>query len=380
METVDRWQICLCLFVAVLNSSLGNSTTGPVDAVVTMPSGATSVFNLSTTTMGSNNSTATSGNPIRDTGIGSTAGFTTTPTLKSGTGFDYSSENSTVSVLNDTLGMSNLTKKNGIAINDTGSDLEAGNETEIQVNTPVESPTNTSSLSAKSVNVSVGPAVIERNGHVTNGSIVNTTRVPQQMGTIGKMSSTAKDYRYEITAEPTSVSPTTSAGQKESKKSANDMLTTQSPESETLPMQPTLQIAKTVATTVTSSGPGVTSTITVALSTSRTRVTTTVQTAATSSTTINKAATSFSVQHSEENLANTKTMVNGKSVSNPNQTKMDPLVIGMITVFFIIIGIVSILGFMKYRQRVNQPEFRRLHELPMDDMMEEDTPLSLYSY
>ncbi|XP_067846232.1 mucin-22-like [Heptranchias perlo] len=376
METVERWQIWLCLFVTVLSSSLGNHTSGPADPMVTLPSDTTSVFNLSTTTVGSNNSATTtaSGNTVRDTGIGSTVGLATTPSLKSGTGFNYSSENSTVSTLNDAAGMSDLTK------NDTDGALQTGNETEVRVNTSVGSPTSTSSLSTNSVNATVGPVVIERNGHVTKVvPTVETTRVPLQVETNGKIYSTAKDYRSEITVEPNGVSPT-SAGREESKNSANDTPTALSPESETLPVQSTLKAPKTIATTVTSSGPAVTSTTTMAVLTSPMTATTTAGAVVTSSTTISKATTLFSVQHSEENLANTKKMVNGKPVSNLSQTKVDPLVIGMITVFFIIIGIVSILGFLKYRQRINQPEFRRLHELPMDDMMEEDTPLSLYSY
>uniref|UniRef100_UPI00398F0CCC mucin-22-like isoform X1 n=2 Tax=Pristiophorus japonicus TaxID=55135 RepID=UPI00398F0CCC len=375
METVERWQICLCLFVTVLSSSLGDSTKGPVVPRGTMPSDTTSVFNMSTTTVGSNNSATTpaSGNTVRDTGIESTVGLATTPSLKNGTGFNYSSENSTVGTLNDT---GDLTKKNGMATNDTDSALQAGNETQIRVSTPSTSPTSTSSLHTISANASVGPVVSERNDHFTKvGPAVETktTRVPQQMQTNGKIYSTAEDSRSEITVKPTGVSPTTSAGQEESKKSANDPLTALSPESETLPVQSTLQATKTIATIVTS-------TITVVMPVSRTRATTTTEAVLASTTTISKATTLFSVQHNEENSANTKKMVNEKPVSNPSRTKVDPLVIGMITVFFIIIGIVSILGFLKYRQRINQPEFRRLHELPMDDMMEEDTPLSLYSY
>ncbi|XP_078417149.1 uncharacterized protein LOC144692324 isoform X2 [Cetorhinus maximus] len=353
---------------------------GPVDPIETMSSDTASpAFNSSTTIMGSNNSatTAASGNTIPHTVIGSTVGTTTTPSLRSGTGFNYSSANATVNTLTDAPHTSDMTNKNGMTNNDTSSDLQTGNETEIQDSIP--SSTRSSSPSTKSVNASVGPAMTERNGHATKiGPAVKITTVPQQMETSGKMYSTANDTRGETTVEPTGMPPTTS-GQKESKGSTHVMPTIQPPVSETLPMQPTSQDSKTTLT-VTSKGSEVTSSITIALSTIRTRASTTVKAAATSSTTINKANTLPSVQHSEENLTTTKKMVHGKPVSSPNGTKVDPLVIGMITVFFIIIGIVSILGFLKYRQRNSQPEFRRLHELPMDDMMEEDTPLSLYSY
>lgn len=60
-------------------------------------------------------------------------------------------------------------------------------------------------------------------------------------------------------------------------------------------------------------------------------------------------------------------------------TRADPLVIAVISVFIVMVGILGLVGFLRYRQHNNRMEFRRLQDLPMDDMME-DTPLSLYSY
>ncbi|KAM6457459.1 uncharacterized protein PHA67_015425 [Liasis olivaceus] len=57
----------------------------------------------------------------------------------------------------------------------------------------------------------------------------------------------------------------------------------------------------------------------------------------------------------------------------------DPLVIAVIVIFVVTVGILTLLGFLRYRQRSSRLQFRRLQDLPMDDMME-DTPLSLYSY
>ncbi|CAM4607559.1 uncharacterized protein LOC125641807 [Caretta caretta] len=57
----------------------------------------------------------------------------------------------------------------------------------------------------------------------------------------------------------------------------------------------------------------------------------------------------------------------------------DPLVIGVISMFVVMVGILALVGFLRYRQRNSRMDFRRLQDLPMDDMME-DTPLSLYSY
>ncbi|KAL2089486.1 hypothetical protein ACEWY4_014174 [Coilia grayii] len=64
---------------------------------------------------------------------------------------------------------------------------------------------------------------------------------------------------------------------------------------------------------------------------------------------------------------------------NDNSSKgvSDPLLAGLVSVFVIAAAIVSLLVFLKFRHRNERPEFRRLQDLPMDDMME-DTPL--YSY
>ncbi|KAF1385933.1 hypothetical protein PFLUV_G00112910 [Perca fluviatilis] len=58
---------------------------------------------------------------------------------------------------------------------------------------------------------------------------------------------------------------------------------------------------------------------------------------------------------------------------------LDPLLAGLVSAFIITAVIITLLLFLKLRQRDNRPEFRRLQDLPMDDMME-DTPLSMYSY
>ncbi|XP_037325490.2 uncharacterized protein LOC119216597 isoform X2 [Pungitius pungitius] len=58
---------------------------------------------------------------------------------------------------------------------------------------------------------------------------------------------------------------------------------------------------------------------------------------------------------------------------------LDPLLAGLVSAFIITAIIITLLLFLKLRQRDARPEFRRLQDLPMDDMME-DTPLSMYSY
>ncbi|KAM8875536.1 uncharacterized protein AB9W97_016279 isoform 2-T2 [Spinachia spinachia] len=54
---------------------------------------------------------------------------------------------------------------------------------------------------------------------------------------------------------------------------------------------------------------------------------------------------------------------------------LDPLLAGLVSAFIITAVIITMLLFLKLRRREARLEFRRLQDLPMDDMME-DTPLS----
>ncbi|KAJ8279023.1 hypothetical protein COCON_G00060890 [Conger conger] len=67
------------------------------------------------------------------------------------------------------------------------------------------------------------------------------------------------------------------------------------------------------------------------------------------------------------------------SVTRKSGAPLDPLLAGLVSVFIVSAAIVSLLLFLKFRRRNEGPEFRRLQDLPMDDMME-DTPLSMFSY
>ncbi|CAL8270898.1 unnamed protein product [Arctogadus glacialis] len=58
---------------------------------------------------------------------------------------------------------------------------------------------------------------------------------------------------------------------------------------------------------------------------------------------------------------------------------VDPLVAGLVSAFIATAVVITLLLFLKLRRRDNRPQFHRLQDLPMDDMME-DTPLSMYSY
>ncbi|KAF7659031.1 hypothetical protein LDENG_00004130 [Lucifuga dentata] len=58
---------------------------------------------------------------------------------------------------------------------------------------------------------------------------------------------------------------------------------------------------------------------------------------------------------------------------------LDPLLAGLLSVFIVTTAIVFVVLFLRFRQRTNNPEFHRLQDLPMDDLME-DMPLSRYTY
>uniref|UniRef100_A0A9J8DBM4 Uncharacterized protein n=1 Tax=Cyprinus carpio carpio TaxID=630221 RepID=A0A9J8DBM4_CYPCA len=62
-----------------------------------------------------------------------------------------------------------------------------------------------------------------------------------------------------------------------------------------------------------------------------------------------------------------------------SKASTDPLLAGLVSAFVVVAAIVSVLIFLKFRNTNDGPEFRRLQDLPMDDMLE-DAPLSMYSY
>ncbi|XP_074506676.1 uncharacterized protein LOC141776778 [Sebastes fasciatus] len=62
-----------------------------------------------------------------------------------------------------------------------------------------------------------------------------------------------------------------------------------------------------------------------------------------------------------------------------SSSPLDPLLAGLLSVFIVTTAVVFVILFLKFRQRTNHPEFHRLQDLPMDDLME-DTPLSRYTY
>ncbi|XP_051929204.1 integumentary mucin C.1-like [Hippocampus zosterae] len=77
--------------------------------------------------------------------------------------------------------------------------------------------------------------------------------------------------------------------------------------------------------------------------------------------------------------ADTPSQLNVKGNTVHDSPTLDPLLAGLVSAFIVSAAVITLLLFLKLRRRDNRPEFRRLQDLPMDDMMEE-TPLSMYSY
>ncbi|CAL8280819.1 unnamed protein product [Lota lota] len=59
-------------------------------------------------------------------------------------------------------------------------------------------------------------------------------------------------------------------------------------------------------------------------------------------------------------------------------SSLDPLLAGLVSVCVVTAAIISVVLFLRFRQQAGRPEFQRLQDVPMDDLME-DT-LSSYTY
>lgn len=93
--------------------------------------------------------------------------------------------------------------------------------------------------------------------------------------------------------------------------------------------------------------------------------------------TTNSPASSSSTQTKPH--PDTPSQLNVGGDAKKDSPALDPLLAGLVSAFIITAVIITLLLFLKLRRRDNRPEFRRLQDLPMDDMME-DTPLSMYNY
>ncbi|KAK7944785.1 hypothetical protein WMY93_000513 [Mugilogobius chulae] len=71
--------------------------------------------------------------------------------------------------------------------------------------------------------------------------------------------------------------------------------------------------------------------------------------------------------------------VGGEDFQGSVRRSLDPLLAGLLSVFIVTSAVIFVVLFLKFRQQNSNPEFHRLQDLPMDDLME-DTPLSRYTY
>ncbi|KAK7158796.1 hypothetical protein R3I94_005207 [Phoxinus phoxinus] len=85
-----------------------------------------------------------------------------------------------------------------------------------------------------------------------------------------------------------------------------------------------------------------------------------------------------SEDHDEPSELDVGDQESGKAPHRPT-SPLDPLLAALVTIFIICTAMVSAVLFLRFRQRNEHPEFHRLQDLPMDDLLE-DTPLSRYTY
>ncbi|XP_028832284.1 putative protein TPRXL [Denticeps clupeoides] len=78
---------------------------------------------------------------------------------------------------------------------------------------------------------------------------------------------------------------------------------------------------------------------------------------------------------SELNVGDEESPQDSPRASSP----LDPVLAGLVSIFIVCTAVVSVLLVLRFRHRNVRPEFHRLHDLPMDDLLE-DTPLSSCSY
>ncbi|XP_007259561.3 uncharacterized protein LOC103033886 [Astyanax mexicanus] len=239
---------------------------------------------------------------------------------------------------------------------------------------------------------------LSANGTLIQNNTTNSTEAPASAATAA---ATAAD---QLTAgDNTSVPGNHTESQEGSDLSAGDnhpLSTTTAPITTTLPTtllprtepQTSTSAPTTILQTSLASATSPHSTTVDNKSATTNSETTTAQTRQNSSTARNKstaAPTTTEAPTTEASRPHNSTPVQAKArADTPSELNVgdedssatwDPLLAGLVSVFVVTAAIVSLLIFLKFRHRNERPEFRRLQDLPMDDMME-DTPLSMYSY
>ncbi|XP_062858564.1 uncharacterized protein LOC134320860 [Trichomycterus rosablanca] len=150
---------------------------------------------------------------------------------------------------------------------------------------------------------------------------------------------------------------------------------------QTFPASPRSQSTTSIPEPSSTSTPTTVATQTSLKTSASTKGTTALKTTTTSTTTITQSTEH--IKPGSSTLIPAKTHADSPSELNigddDSSVPVDPLLAGLVSAFVVTAAIVSLLIFLKFRRRNEEPEFRRLQDLPMDDMME-DTPLSMYNY
>lgn len=263
----------------------------------------------------------------------------------------------------DESGQFNVSNNNNETSPSSGLDSTMGEETDSLM--PLKTSTENGNTTVTNSSV-----ILDTNGTITANAtsrpaLENTTLVTQSQPTafFTKSSSTNKTETPPVPT-PTSLSHLEITNTLQS----HDPLHVDS-------ITPTtkLTLPSNTPTTTTSSA------ITTASTTTKTTITT--QTSSLTPAVKDKSPTVHSEVQSDavSHKAITLSQLNvGEEIVHEGPT-LDPLLAGLVSAFIIAAVIITLLLFLKLRRRDSRPEFRRLQDLPMDDMME-DTPLSMYSY
>lgn len=274
--------------------------------------------------------------------------------------------------------------QSGSSLNESGQANVSNNNT---VPSPVsslnstteEEPTTLIPFKTPNETTVANPAEpLDINGTLTddatsNATLENQTSVAQiELTTTSTTPSNQQNSTSKIEPSPSHLQNTTSPQPDVPLPSDNFTTTTK-------PILSTTTTAATSTALVTTATPATTTTAsTTTLTTTTTTTTTTTQGSTQAAAAKEKTTTtvqSIAVSHkaitqSEQNV--------GEEMVHEGPT-LDPLLAGLVSAFIIAAVIITLLLFLKLRRRDSRPEFRRLQDLPMDDMME-DTPLSMYSY
>ncbi|XP_008305448.1 cell wall protein DAN4 [Cynoglossus semilaevis] len=257
----------------------------------------------------------------------------------------------------------------------TTADVET---TSLSLETKEHNDTNTPTVPVLSVTDSTIPVEgTSHPGNVPNAShtTTTTTTITHSLTTLNTITTTTTTTTPSHTASHTHVETTTV--------STGSSLPPLAPDSITTPHQP--------------SHTGTTSIISAPRSLITTAAATSTRSTSSASTTISEKPTSKQVPLEEQERTSSgpwsspvpqakahvdtpsQLNVGGDMSSTHESPTLDPLLAGLVIAFIVTAVIITLLLFLKLRRRDNRPEFRRLQDLPMDDMME-DTPLSMYSY